>query len=786
MSTDQPCVSGGAPMTRRALLGAGAVALAACRARPAERYGWKYVVVPPGTHPGILFSKQELPALRRRARGKTMAAAAYRKVRELAHSPYDAELSIKEAVGRPGEALARHLEAMALVCQVEEDEALGARAIELFRRTATGIDPVAFYREVDADFFATEHWPKAFAVAWDWLFGLMEPAVRAEILESLEAWNAALFDHTESWWWREASYNCGAIPTGAQGMLLAAIQAETQHPKFEHWFSECFRKIRDNYYRFTWRESGICTEGPGYAHYHKNPTQFAEAVRRTGGPDIIPQSGAVRAMHYLRHQWMPQGGCGPIGDNTGYGRRVFQSIYLHGIRELGDQAGLWTFVNFTDFERINPILIFLFWPDGLEPVSPGTLGLRTSAYFETDRHRAGTVFARSRWDDEEAAWFAFVTRYGEANHTHYDMNTFLFSAFGEAFATHANIFPYGHEHHGVDFEHNIVIIDGGGMPAADRRNSAGDDGSLWGFLTGLALGEFADYVRGDAHRSYKDRSVPASTPARRADRSILFAKQGPNPYVVIADDIQKDGNEHDYWWQWYTEALEITGTGIPGDPFRIEGKKARCLVALLEPEKPDFAFQGTKGGTRRHPIELGLLRVKRRGVRVRYLAAGVAFRKGAQEPRIREGPQISGPAGAASLVVEGDGFRDIVVWQPDEDRAGRGKPLTCGLLETDALMAMVRTDLGGRITGYVMGEGTRLAFGGRTLAEGPEAFSVSAGPQGVFVSGKRRALDAQPPLPARGTVWLPSASAAVWADEERTGLTVGGDGTVRIEPSGRP
>ncbi len=783
MSTDQPCVSGGAPMTRRALLGAGAAALAACRARPAEAYRWKYVVVPPGTHPGILFSEQELPALRRRARGETMAAAAYRKVRKLAQARHEAELSIKEAVGRPGRELARHLEATALVYQVEEDLALGRRAVELFRRTATGIDPAEFYREVDSDFFATEHWPKAFAVAWDWLYELMEPAVRAEILESLEAWNAALFEHTESWWWREASYNCGAIPTGAQGMLLAAIQAETQHPKFQHWFSECFRKIRDNYYPFTWRPSGICTEGPGYAHYHKNPTQFAEAVRRTGGEDIIPESGAVRAMHYLRHQWMPQGGCGPIGDNTGYGRRVFQSIYLHGVRELGDAAGLWTWVNFTEIDRINPILIFLFWPDGLEPISPGTLGLRTSAYFETDRHRAGTVFARSRWDDEEAAWFAFVTRYGEANHTHYDMNTFLFSAFGEAFATHANVFPYGHEHHGVDFEHNIVIIDGGGMPAADRRNSAGDDGSLWGRLTGLGLGEFADYVRGDAHLSYKDRSVPSSTPARRADRSILFAKQGPNPYVVISDDIQKDGNEHDYWWQWYTEALEITGAGTPEAPFRIEGEKARCLVTLLEPEKPEFTFQVVEGGRRRRPLELGLLRVKRRGDRVRYVAAGVAFRNGAEEPRVRRGAKIDGSAHAASLVIEGDGFRDTIVWQPDENRDGRGKPLKCGPVETDALLAMVRTDAGGKIAGYVMGEGTRLAFGGRTLAEGPGAFSVSAGAEGVFVSGKRRAQEALPPVPPRGRVWLPQRPAEVWIEERRADVAADQDGMARIQPS---
>jgi hypothetical protein len=385
---------------------------------------------------------------------------------------------------------------------------------------------------------------------------------RAAVLGGIERWNAALYDHTESWWWREAGYNCGAIPVGAQGILLTAIQAESRHPEFRRWYDAAYRKVSRNYFPQTWRASGVCNEGPGYAHYHKNPMLFLEAVRRTGGPDLIAETGAVNAMHYLRHQWMPQGGCGPVGDNTEYGRRVFQSIYLFGIRELGDRAGLWTFERFTDPDRISPLELFLFYPDGLQPVSPGTLDLPVSYYFEIDRNRAGNVFARNEWDSDQAHWFSFVTRFAEANHTHYDMNTFLFTAFGEPFATHANVWGYSHEHHGVDFEHNIVIVDQGGMPAKDRP-SAGDDGSIRGFMTGVGLGHFADYVRGDARLSYADRSIRGSPPAERANRSAVFVKQGANPYVVVADDIQKDRDEHDYHRQWWTEAREITGRGTP-------------------------------------------------------------------------------------------------------------------------------------------------------------------------------------------------------------------------------
>ena len=748
--------------------------------------GKTYVVVKPGTHPGIVFSEQELPALRKRAQAGGMAGDAYGKLKTVAAGAVSAPADAKAAVGREGQRAARQLESMALVYQVERDEALGRRAVELFRTVATGIDPFEFYRVVNSDFFATEHWPKAFAFAWDWLYPLMTAEERQQVLKGLEQWNAALFEHTEKWWWREATYNCGAIPVGAQGILLTAIQAETAHPDFQRWFAACWRKAKDNYFPATWRASGVCNEGPGYAHYHKNSTRFAEAVRRTGGPDIIAGTGAVNAMHYLRHQWMPQGGCGPVGDNTEYGRRVFQSIYLYGIRELGDRAGLWTFEKYTDRDRIDAVELFLFYPDGLEPASPGSLDLPVSHYFEIDRHRAGNIFARSEWDNEQAAWFAFVTRFANANHTHYDMNTFLFSAFGEALATHANIYPYTHLDHGVDFEHNIVIIDGGGMPAADSPNSAGDDGSIKGFMTGVGLGHFADYARGDARLSYADRSVRTSTPAERANRSVLFVKQGANPYVVVADDIQKDSTEHDYHWQWYTEAHSIAGAGTFDKPFLIEGEKARCGIAFLDPAAPEHEFRVVKSPETRRPLELGLLRVNRRGVGMRYVAVAAAWRKGERQPLLRRGPDVAGNPRAASLVVEGEDFRDLILWQPEEPGATRGLPVTAGPLKTDALAALIRTDLAGKVVGYLMGEGGTLEFAGRVLASAERPFSVSADGRQTIATGGRRAREGLTPLAAAGTFWLPGAASEVWADGDRGRPTVGPGGMVTLGSTARP
>lgn len=730
---------------------------------PGRDYRWEYVAVEPGTHPGIIFSERELPMLRKRAAGSGLAAEAWAEIKESAAAEYKTDISVKEAVEREGRRLSNQLECKALVYQVDGNETVGREALEIFQAIAVGMDPWEFHKVVDSDFFATEHWPRAFAFAWDWLYPLMSDRERSDILSGLERWSAALYDHTENWWWSEAGYNCGAIPVGAHGMLLAAIRAESGHRDFDRWFGNCWRKILMNYFPETWDECGTCNEGPGYAHYHQNPTLFAEAVRRTGGPDIIAQTGAVNSMHYLRHQWMPQGGCGPVGDNTQYGRRVFQAIYLHGIRELGDAAGLWTFEKYADRQRYNNVLAFLLYPDGLEPVSPGSLDLLTSHYFQIDRPRAGHVFSRSEWDNEKAHWFVFTTQFSNANHSHTDMNSFLFTAFGEPFATHENIYSYGHEHHGADFEHNIVIINEGGLPT-HHTGSAGDDGDMNGFLTGIGLGHFADYVRGDARYCYADRAIRGSRGALRADRMMIFVKQGPNPYVVVADDIQKDDRENDYRWQWFTEEHSLSGAGTFDNPFLIEAENADCAIAFLEPSAPVFEFGVERGNSR---YELGLLKVSQRGVRVRFLAVAGAWEKGAKPPRFARGPEVNGNEAAAAIVVEGEGFRDMIVWQPEEFMDFPGRLISCGELVTDALMAMVRTDDNGNVTGYVLGDGSRLEYGGRILAGSRHPFSVSADSKRVFASGARQARQGLNPLPARGAFWLPDGVCEVWVDDTR-------------------
>ncbi len=732
-------------------------AVACNRAGEAADPGPRYVVVEPGIHPALLFSARELPELRAKAQGEGLAREMWDKLK----AEVDSGWEMRGEWDRRG----MLIDARALIYQVEGDQAAGREALAMMKQVLEELEPHKYYfEEVKDDFFETENWPKAFAFAYDWLYPLMTIEERAWIVDKLELWCQALYEHTESWWWRDASYNCGAIPVGALGLLCVAIQAEADHPEFRKWSDSALTRIRDNFFPTSWRQDGICYEGPCYAHYHKNATMFGEALRRGGGPDLVTGSGAINAMHYQRHQWLPQGGCGPVGDNTEYGRRVFQEIYLLGIGEMRDQAGLWTFEKYTDRRRLNPLLSFIFYPSDLQPASPATLDLPTSHYFEIAPHRAGYIYSRSEWDNERAHWFNFVTRYEGANHQHYDMSTFLFTAFGEQFATHANVWGYSDTLHGVDFEHNIVIVDGGGAPGHDPINGAGDDCSTGGLLLAHGLGHFADYARGEASRSYADPTLPDATPALRAERAIAFVKQGPNPYVVVVDDIQKSAGAHDYAWQWYTRAHELSGAGTFAEPFLIRGDSADCAISFVEPEAPEHEFQLVTGGQGSHSYQLGLLRVKRQGSRVRFAAVAAAWEHGAQPPAAQAGPAVAGAPGAFSMMVQGPGYSDLLVWQPEETADQPGLPLTCGRLATDAMFALVRVDDQGQVIGYLLGEGRSLAWDGKLLAESEEAFSVSADAKLAQATGGRKARLGRPPLAAAGKVLLPGAATRLFAD----------------------
>ncbi len=689
------------------------------------------------SHPFLLFRRDEAPALAKRRQDDELLAECWSRLAGLAEG------------GEWRRSWAGQLEARALLWQLTGEEKMGARAVAQMRDVLKRTDPEAFYRRANFQRQATPL--RALALAWDWLYGRMTPAERAEVLPALEKWCEAIYRHTEKQWWREAAYNCGSIPVGGMGLLATAIRRDSDSPMVQTCYREAVRRIGQNFFPISWKPSGICWEGPNYAIVgFRYVAPFAEALRRSGGPDFMADSGAARAMDYLMHQWLPAEGCAPIGDNTSYGRRTFAAEYLLGLGLTRDRAGLWTFRTYADTRRLDPLIAYLWYPLGVKPASPGKLKRPTSKYSEVTPHRAGYVFCRSRWDDPDAAFFSFVTRYEKCNHQHYDMNSILLGGFGTLFATHRLLFPYGHKDHGVDFEHNLIVVDGGGWPKYDKTDSCGDDNSTLGYLVGLALGPSADYVRGDAKWSYRDNTFLNDNPAIRAERACIFVKAGAVPYLLVVDDLHyRDTRDQTYDWLWYAPDLPVAGAGTPAEPIVIQGERGRCAIRFLAPAPPAVKIESTESLWSRRGGPLKRITVTQKGRRVRFAAVATLEktdngRATAPAAVLPTPVKCENPSAGAATVKLPDGAVDTLVWQSEEDRLQNGSPATAGKLATDGLAAMVRL-ADGKVVAYLLGEGSYLRWGDRTLVSAKQSVNVTAGPEGVNVHGRLRTREGLPP-----------------------------------------
>jgi hypothetical protein len=693
-------------------------------------------------HPFMLFGTGEIEKIRARATADPLLAECY------------SSLQVAATASPKDESWTGRLEASAFVATINNDQPAKDQAIALLLSSLKDTDPEKFYKK--ADFHDQARPLRALALAWDWLSPAMSAEQKAQALPDLEHWCIYAYEFTEKQWWREASYNVGAIPVAGYGLLALSIRNDSSNPDVDKVYREATRRVGQNYFPTTWKPSGICYEGPNYAIVGlKHTSLFAYAVSRSGGDDLTAGSGAPNAMSYLMYQYMPWNGCAPIGDNTGYGARTFAAEYLLGIGQTGNAEGLFFWKKYTKTRSLDSLITYLWYPLNVKPENPVETKLATSRYFEVTPNRAGYVFARSEWENKDAAFFAFATRFERCNHQHYDMDSFLFGGFGTLFATHKMIFAYPSDQHGVDFEHNIIIVDGGGWPKTNRTPSCGDDNSTDGLLVGAALSNFADYVRGDAKWSYRDNSIITGNPAIRAERTCLFAKLGPTPYLLILDDNQQTEKTTKYEWLWHAPTLPMHGTATLSDPVVISAEKASCALAFITPEKPSITSEKVSMEDEREKGKVkdsGMtrIRVEQNGVRVRYAALASLQQDEAARPKINvQKVECKNPSASCVTVSLSNGAEDVVAWQSEEDRTQIGDPLSSGALETDGLLAMVRVE-GKKVVGFVLGEGTYLRWNGSSLVKASSSVSVSVGAGDKQISGRLRTRQGLPAeLPKR-------------------------------------
>ena len=247
---------------------------------------------------------------------------------------------------------------------------------------------------------------------------------------------------------------------------------------------------------------------------------------------------------------------------------------------------------------------------------------------------------------------------------------------------------------------------------------------------------------------YRDNSILTSNPAIRAERTCLFVKAGPVPYLVILDDHEQTATPVKYEWLWHAPKLPMQGAGTLESPLLLSAEGGTCALQFIQPVTPALSTQELElENNKRVLVDAGLVRIRvaETGTRVRFAALAALQAAETARPRVSVLPvECRSPSACGMAVDLSKGARDFIAWQSEEERVQSGSPLRAGELQTDGLLALVRVE-GRKVTGFVLGEGTYLRWGKTWLVKANSSVSVSVGAGDRQIGGRLRTRQGLPP-----------------------------------------
>lgn len=408
-------------------------------------------------------------------------------------------------------------------------------------------------------------------------------------------------------------------------IVIAALAIEGEEGYDSNVYESNAEKLRLFHSFYGVNSSGMPHEGLGYFAFGMNWGALTTLATARRGQDLFSSSNLYKSFHYALHETAPWGEGMTFGHSdgtnwaTGSGASslytVFKYVwpddalvdYIYRQNRIGGRQ-----------DRI-PLIEAMF---GLEPLptsaSPAELAKSFGLPLTLYSPLKGYTYARSDWGPD-AVRLDFDARSDlwELGHIHADRNSFTLYALGRAWAEDPGY------HMGWSDQHSGVLIDGVGqagnsidtlrppMPAkmVDVRDTSslfvatGDSTASynWTRSTELPLEAsgftWRDFLADEAFEGeMHDEQILARRhgSAERVIRSVALVR-GAHPFVLIADDIQKDSDPNLYSWFFNTrgsyprDELTIEFEGTPSSTqavlrhdFDRANGTPRLLVRVLE------------------------------------------------------------------------------------------------------------------------------------------------------------------------------------------------------------
>ncbi len=536
------------------------------------------------------------------------------------------------------------IEILAAAYQITGDVRFGQHAAKALVKAAGALE--ADSAVLNSGFYYTRtFYVRALAFGYDWLWPLLSPEERREVKTTLLGFVLQIHSDsgTASWGRRPLhrvwNWDPGLVSCAGLGML--ALEGETTAAEKAILF-DLRRHLRD-YLTLGIDSDGAGHEGPGYIAYGIGAgPEFAECLREQGRGDLFTETNWQLIPTWLVAETLPDRVRWNNLSDCGHGQSA-ASVYSYTCGRLAELARisesvpgerlpapenllaakdfLWQFAETPGPRRLSysalASLMGWFWEGGPSrriasssaPVllanllfyEPCSVVQAPAAFLPDALHFRGRGLAVSRTGySSNDLHFAVEAGPHAAGHDQADKGSFTLYGYGADLAIDSG---YGNDgfalKSGSSYAHNMVLINGQGQPMNWHNQSSGH-------VSGYRHGELLDWVRVDAREAWNTRydadwlPQPVTESVDKAVRQFLFVRgcgKTP-PYLVVMDDIRKDGTPVEYTWLWHIPGgmRFHTGEGV----WRSSSMCLSGTMLTTAPGRPQggarFTFTAPAGG----------------------------------------------------------------------------------------------------------------------------------------------------------------------------------------------
>ena len=685
-------------------------------------------------HPSLLFDGRGLGDIRERAREGVPKVAWQLLLRKIEKyiDPDEPRRLDPTLVGliykRQGE-LSTYLEELSFCSVLSEDDELGREAVALLE--AVHAQRPGYALAPDAP--ARAELLRGVALAYDWAWNVMTEPERAQARQVIQDLLSDLSAKSTASPWgttQPGRFEAG-VCGGAMGLGALAIMNEADDPARAQAALDRARQLVDGYLTQGFGRDGEGFEGvfPAVRGLH-NIVLFAEAMKLRGAPELTQHPALRQLFDWLVYEIMPEGhGCNALGSSWYGDDQFITEPYTWALSALdGYPPAGWFFARTTgglgrgsygepkidEARRYCGLPYTLMWY-APRPEGDLTPGLAPARHFR-DR---GLVYFRTGFEDANDVVVSLESRERSVGLTQLNVNHFTIAGYGAGLAIDGGSHKMDDDD-GQAAAHNTILIDGEGQ----TQPLGGID--QFGSYAGIS------FAVGSAAKAYGG--------ILKADRYLaMIDRPGAPPYLLMLDDIARDGAKHRYDWLLHTS----TGSRLairPREAAIVAGNEAGMLLSFLHPKDVIIGEQ-MYGTMNPHPVLVASVEA----VNPRFLAWMMPVAADQPLPNARELDAVGG----SGLEIQWDGATDLILSALDAEAAAVR-------IKTDAMIAVVRDSDAEARAAFLLVNGTYIDLDGHRLVQLDQRGSVIGAGGKNYLVGEAQAADLPPP-PVRTAVppWTP-------------------------------